>query len=105
MTQARFLDSEGGHDRTAANNGQPACYRSETIGKLPTRQFPVQREIQKLERDLNAFNERIAELEDAGHRGHAMEVLKANAIDFARRIDELRCVLVESAKAASKGKL
>ena len=60
--------------------------------------FPVQREIQKLEDELNAFNERIAELEDEGHRGHAMEVLKANAIDFARRIDELRCVLVESAK-------
>jgi len=35
-------------------------------------------------------------LEDEGHRGYAMEVLKANAIDFARRIDELRCVLVES---------
>jgi hypothetical protein len=51
-----------------------------------------------LEDELNAFNERIAELEDEGHRGHAMEVLKANAIDFARRIDELRCVLVESAK-------
>jgi hypothetical protein len=47
-----------------------------------------------LEDELNAFNERIAELEDEGHRGHAMEVLKANAIDFARRIDELRCVLI-----------
>jgi hypothetical protein len=35
-------------------------------------------------------------LENEGHRGHAMEVLKANAIDFARRIDELRCVLAES---------
>ena len=45
----------------------------------------------------NAFNERIAELEDEGHRGHAMEVLKANALEFARQIDELRCVLVESA--------
>jgi hypothetical protein len=79
--------------------------QSLTTGKLPTRQFPVQREIQKLERDLNAFNERMAELEDAGDRSHAMEVLKANAINFARRIDELRCVLVESAKAASKGKI
>jgi len=76
-----------------------------TASKLPTRKFPVQREIQKLERDLNALNERIAELEDEGHRGHAMDVLKANAMDFARRIDELRCVLIESAKAASKGKL
>jgi hypothetical protein len=64
-----------------------------TASKLPTRKFPVQREIQKLERDLNALNERIAELEDEGHRGHAMDVLMANAMDFARRIDELRCLL------------
>jgi hypothetical protein len=48
----------------------------------------------ELEKELNAFNERIAELENEGHRGHAMEVLKANAMDFARRIDELRCILV-----------
>src|SRR5713101_5655463 len=55
---------------------------------------------------LNAFNERIAELENEGHSGHAMEVLKANAIDFARQIDELRCVLVESTKkAAPNGRL
>jgi hypothetical protein len=47
-----------------------------------------------LEEELNAFNDRIAELEDEGHRGHAMEVLKANAIDFARQIDELRCLLI-----------
>jgi len=33
-----------------------------------------------------------------------MEVLKANAIDFARRIDERRCVLIESAHKG-KGKL
>jgi hypothetical protein len=44
---------------------------------------------------VDAFNERIAELENEGHRGHAMEVLKVNAIDFARRIDELRSFLVE----------
>ncbi len=69
-----------------------------TTDKYPTRRLPIQHEIRKLEDELNAFNERIAELEDEGHRGHAMEVLKANAIDFARRIDELRCVLVESAK-------
>jgi hypothetical protein len=47
-----------------------------------------------LQNELNAFNERIAELEDEGHRGHAMEVLKANALDFARQIDELRCLLL-----------
>jgi hypothetical protein len=47
----------------------------------------------------------MAELEADGHRGHAMDVLIANAIDFARRIDELRCVLVESAtQEATKSK-
>src|SRR5271169_1082711 len=65
-----------------------------TIDKYPARRFPIQNEIRKLEDKLNAFNERIAELEDEGHRGHAMDVLRANAMDFARRIDELRCVLV-----------
>ena len=68
----------------------------QAVNKYPGRRFPVQHEIQKLQEQLNAFNERIAELEDVGHRGHAMEVLKANAIDFARQIDELRCLLVDS---------
>jgi len=54
-----------------------------------------------LEDELDAFNERIAELESEGHCGHAMKVLKAHAIDLARQIDELRCVLIES---APKGK-
>ncbi len=67
-----------------------------TVDKYSANRFPIQNEIEKLEDELNSFNERIAELEDEGHRGHAMEVLKANAIDFARRIDELRCILVES---------
>jgi hypothetical protein len=44
---------------------------------------------------LNAFNERIAELESEGHQGRAMEVLRTNAMDFARQIDELRSLLVE----------
>ncbi|MGO8911103.1 MAG: hypothetical protein ACLQDM_17540 [Bradyrhizobium sp.] len=48
--------------------------------------------------ELNAFNDRIAELEDEGHRGHAMEVLKANALDFARQIDELRSLLIAPIK-------
>jgi len=65
--------------------------------------FPIQHEIQELQNELNAFNERIAELEDEGHRGHAMEVLKANALDFARQIDELRCLLVESAAKHAPG--
>jgi tRNA(Ser,Leu) C12 N-acetylase TAN1 len=51
-----------------------------------------------LEEEPNAFNDRIAELEDEGHLGHAMKVLKANAIDLARRIDELRSLLVEPTK-------
>ena len=69
-----------------------------TVGKVSARRFPVQYGIDKLEGDLNAFNERIAELEEEGHRGHAMEVLKANAIDLAQRIDELRSLLVEPTK-------
>ena len=68
------------------------------IDQYPARRFPIQHEIQKLEDELNAVNERIEELENEGHRSHAMEVLKANALDFARQIDELRCVLVESAR-------
>jgi chromosome segregation ATPase len=80
--------------------------KRQSLDKYPARLFPVQHEIQKLEDELNAFNDRIAELENEGHRGHATEVLKANAIDFARQIDELRCVLVESApKDAPNGKI
>ena len=65
---------------------------------FPARLFPVQKQIRNLESDLHAFNERIAELENAGHRGHAMEVLKANAIDLVRKIDELRALLAEPDK-------
>jgi hypothetical protein len=78
--------------RTTGSKNQP------TIEKYPGRRFPIQNEIRELEDELNAFNERIAELEDEGHRGHATEVLKAHAIDFARQIDELRCLLVAPAK-------
>ena len=61
-----------------------------TVDEYPERRVPIQNEIRKLE--------------DEGHRGHAMEVLKAHAIDFARQIDELRCVLLESApKQPPKG--
>jgi hypothetical protein len=84
--------------RTLRGN-PPAAHgeKRQSVNKYPGRRFPVQHEIQRLQEELNAFNERIAELEDEGHRGHAMEVLKANALDFARQIDELRCLLVESA--------
>src|SRR6266436_10316544 len=67
--------------------------KRQAVDQYPARRFPIQHEIQKLEDELNAFNERIEELENEGHRSHAMEVLKANALDFARQIDELRCVL------------
>jgi hypothetical protein len=79
------------------NTGSRLAGRSKnqsTDKEYSVRQFPVQREIQRLEDELNAFNERIVELAAVGHRGHAMEVLKANALDFARQIDELRCLLV-----------
>ena len=68
------------------------------VKKYSAWRFPIQHEIQKLEDELNAFNERIAELQGERHRGHAMEVLKVNAMDFARRIDELRSLLIESTK-------
>ena len=79
------------------SSGKRLATRAEqppTTNKLPARTFPIQRSIQQLSDDLDALNERIAELEQEGHRGHAMEVLKANAMDFARRIDELRCLLI-----------
>jgi uncharacterized coiled-coil DUF342 family protein len=79
--------------------------KRQAVDKYPARRFPIQHEIQELQKELNAFNERIADLENEGHRGHAMEVLEAKAIDFARQIDELRCLLVESApKDAPRGK-
>jgi hypothetical protein len=84
------------------NRLAPPQYRP-VVDEYPARRFPIQREIRQLEDKLSAFNERILELEGEGHRGHAMEVLKANAIDFARQIDELRCVLVESARANFAG--
>ena len=65
--------------------------------------FSILHRLQTLQKELSEFNERIAELESEGHRGRAVEVLKANAIDFARQIDELRCFLVESkTKGASR---
>jgi tRNA(Ser,Leu) C12 N-acetylase TAN1 len=71
-------------------------------GKFPARRFPIQHEIQNLEIELDAFNERILELENENHRGHAMDVLNANAIDLARKIDELRTLLVEPTKKGQR---
>src|ERR1700694_2546161 len=79
--------------------------KRQAIDQYPARRFPVQHEIHRLVDALNAFNERIEELQRQGHRSHAMKVLKANAIDFASRIDKLRCLLVESApEDASNGR-
>lgn len=80
----------------------PRAEQRQAADAYPARRFPIQHEIQKLREELNAFNERIADLENEGHRGHAMEVLKANAIDFARQIDELRCLLVEPKNQQSR---
>jgi hypothetical protein len=55
---------------------------------------PVQQELDGLLDELAAFNERIAELVQDGHRSHAMTVLKAQALSLASQIDELRCLLV-----------
>jgi hypothetical protein len=66
------------------------------VHKISVPHFSIQHRIQILQKELSDFNERIAELERAGHRGRLIEVLNANAIDFARQIDELRCFLVES---------
>src|SRR5260370_12380676 len=66
------------------------------VNKYPGRRFPIQHEIHQLQEQLNAFNERIADLKDVGHRGHAMEVLKSNAIDFPRPVYELHCFLAVS---------
>jgi hypothetical protein len=81
--------------RPRANRFASGSKQQTSAARFPARLFPVQHEIQNLEHDLHAFNERIVELENEGHRGHAMNVLKANAIDLARKIDELRGLLVE----------
>ena len=56
--------------------------------------LPVQRELEGLLDKLSAFNDRIAELTKDGHQSLAVNVLKAQALNLARHIDELRCFLV-----------
>jgi hypothetical protein len=73
--------------------------------KPKARRVPAPRQIEMLQQELAAFNTRIAELEAEGHRGHALKVLKANALDLARQIDELRSLLIDPAPKASHGKL
>ncbi|WP_156898473.1 hypothetical protein [Bradyrhizobium erythrophlei] len=82
-------NSRGGNRLTGRPKDRPVAK------KVPAQRFPVESEIQRLEEELNAFNDRIAELESEGHRSLALDVLKVNALDFAQRIDELRSLLVE----------
>ena len=93
-----FVMRRRSHDPTAGENRHLLAMRvvtgEQTEKPIPAARFPIQHEIQQLQKQLSDFNERIIELENEGHRGHAMEVLKAKAIDFARQIDELRCLLV-----------
>jgi hypothetical protein len=84
--------------RTTGNRLESRIGKRAKANKLPARTLPIQRAIQLLSDGLDALNERIAELEDEGHQGHAMDVLKANALDFARRIDELRSLVLVPAK-------
>jgi hypothetical protein len=91
-----------GHDRTAAETRQSLgdARRDPGQGRQISRgAFSYSTRIEKLQRHLNEFNDRIIELENEGHRGRAMKVLKANALDFARRIDELRCLLIDSRRS------
>ena len=106
-TRSRFGGAITTQRQRTLHGSLPATLaeKRQAVDKYPARRFPIQHEIQELQKELNAFNERIADLENEGHRGHAMEVLKAHAIDFARQIDELRCLLVEPApKDAPRGK-
>jgi hypothetical protein len=59
----------------------------------PAWRSPVQQELDGLFGELAAFNERIAELVKQGHRSHAMNVLKTQALSLASQIDELRGLL------------
>jgi hypothetical protein len=81
-------------ERRTGNRLTTPTEQPPTANRLPDRRFPIQRSIQQLSNDLDALNERITELENEDHRGHALDVLKANALDFAQRIDELRSILI-----------
>jgi uncharacterized protein YydD (DUF2326 family) len=48
-------------------------------------------EIQRLQLELAAFNERIEELEKQHPDASKIEALRASALVLARQIDELRC--------------
>jgi hypothetical protein len=94
----RFAGASVGAMTTQRNRiGSRLSSEPPAVAKPPTRKFPVEQTIYALEEGLRAVNDRIAELEREHHHGRAMEVLKENALDFARQIDELRIVLAEQA--------
>jgi hypothetical protein len=73
---------------------KPATGKQNASDRFHPARFPVQHQIEVLHRDLAAFNDRIKELEKEGHHGHAVEVLKRQALSMAGQIDELRCLLI-----------
>jgi hypothetical protein len=68
--------------------------KRDAVDKSYAWRLPIQHQIAVRHEDLAAFNERIEELEKAGHHGHATQVLKRLALSMAVQIDELRCLLV-----------
>jgi hypothetical protein len=60
--------------------------------------FSVQHGIEELQKALAALNEQISELENEGLQGDATDALKANSMDLACQIDELRCLLLVGPK-------
>ena len=78
-----FVRRRRNHDHTAGEKRQPACDAGLGRKTIPASRFPAQHEIQHLQNELNAFNDRIINLENEGHRGHAMEAMKAKATDWA----------------------
>ena len=73
-----------------------ASAKRHTLENISARKVPILHHIQELQKGLDALNEQIAELEKEGHHGHAMDVLKANALDFACQIDELRSLSIDT---------
>ena len=62
-----------------ARTGSLLAMRTEAgkqVDRIPASRFPVQHEIQHLQNELNAFNDRIIELENEGHRSYAMNITK-----------------------------
>jgi hypothetical protein len=75
VTRSRF---GAGHTTQRQRTGNPSASRPKqrpSVDKFPARRFPIQHEIQNLENELNAFNERIVKLAVA-RGGTAVGVLE-----------------------------